>query len=104
MREYPPCLWSLLSQVYVDLPFACEESGDLSQPLHEGLLTMDQVSTMGQLLAGQATKPKEGETAFFKTVGMALFDLIAAQGHRPEGHGKRHRTKNPAVTGKEYTR
>lgn len=79
MREYPPCLWSLLSQVYVDLPFACEESGDLSQPLSEGLLTMDQVITMGQLLAGQATKPKEGETAFFKTVGMALFDLIAAQ-------------------------
>ena len=79
MREYPPCLWSLLSQVYVDLPFACEESGDLSQPLQEGLLTMEKVYTMGQLLAGQAPRPKEEETAFFKTVGMALFDLIAAQ-------------------------
>ena len=79
MREYPPCLWDLLSQVYVDLPFACEESGDLSQPLCEGLLTMEQVYTMGQLLAGKAPIPPKGETVFFKTVGMALFDLMAAQ-------------------------
>ena len=47
--------------------------------MQEGLLTMEKVYTMGQLLAGQAPRPKEGETAFFKTVGMALFDLIAAQ-------------------------
>ena len=43
MREIPDAIWDLVDKVYIELPYACEESGDLSQPLAEGRLTMDRV-------------------------------------------------------------
>lgn len=78
MKEIPNVIWELADKVYVELPYACEESGDLKTPLDEGLLTMDRVAYMHDLLKKEEEIP-EGRTTFFKSVGMGLFDICAAQ-------------------------
>lgn len=81
MREMPDAIWSLVDNVYTELPFACEESGDLSQPLESKILTMDRVKYMGDFLKdkNKGIVPKLGNTRFYKSVGMGVFDLLAAQ-------------------------
>ena len=81
MRELPDALWQVAQNVYTELPFACEESGDLSQPLMRGLLTPERVIYMGDHLA-QNIPPaalKEDEARCFKSVGVGLFDLVCAK-------------------------
>lgn len=81
MREIPDAVWQLVDNVYVELPYACEESGDLSQPLAAGLLTMDRVRYMDEYLAaGAVEEVSAGKTTFFKSVGMGLFDVCIANG------------------------
>lgn len=81
MRELPDAIWNLIDNVYTELPFACEESGDLSQPIDAGLLSIERVKYMGDFLRekrkGNVTEL--GETRFYKSVGMGIFDLMAAQ-------------------------
>ena len=81
MREFSDAIFSLVDKVYVDLPFACEESGDLVSPIEKGILTEDRVVTMSALLNSKedVTIKNENETQFFKSVGMGLFDLIIAK-------------------------
>lgn len=80
MREYPDALWKVVSTAYVDLLYACQESGELSQPLAQGLLRPEQVVPMGQLLEeGRDLAPSARSATFFKSVGMAAFDLVVAQ-------------------------
>jgi ornithine cyclodeaminase/alanine dehydrogenase-like protein (mu-crystallin family) len=79
MRELPDALWQVARTVYTELPFACEESGDLSQPLASGMLTKERIIYMGDHLARKAPPPAAGETVCFKSVGVGLFDLICAQ-------------------------
>ena len=80
MREIPDTIFELIDNVYTELEYACEESGDLSQPLEAGLLTMDRVKLMHNLLE-EGTAPDElaKKTTYFKSVGMGLFDLCIAQ-------------------------
>jgi ornithine cyclodeaminase/alanine dehydrogenase-like protein (mu-crystallin family) len=77
MREFPDKLYPLLNKVYTDTTFACEESGDLHYPLKNNLITSDQISTIGSIIA-KKTKILD-ETMFFKSVGMALLDLLVAK-------------------------
>ena len=80
MREIPDAIWDLVDRVYVELPYACEESGDLSQPLAEGRLKMDQVVLMSDFLAsGEPVEEAAKGTTYFKSVGMGLFDICIAQ-------------------------
>lgn len=80
MREIPDAIWDLVDKVYIELPYACEESGDLSQPLAEGRLTMDRVVLMDKFLASGADKDEIAKkTTYFKSVGMGLFDVCVAQ-------------------------
>jgi ornithine cyclodeaminase/alanine dehydrogenase-like protein (mu-crystallin family) len=77
MREIPDVIWDLVDNVYIELPYACEESGDLSQPLEEGRITEEKAVLMSDLLKEE---PKEIEgTTYFKSVGMGLFDVCVAQ-------------------------
>lgn len=78
MREIPDAVFELIDAVYVELEYACEESGDLSQPLAEGILTKDKVRYMHELIESE----KEADckkTTYFKSVGMGLFDVCVAQ-------------------------
>lgn len=80
MREIPNVIWDLVDNVYIELPYACEESGDLSQPLAEGRLTMDRVVLMDKFLASGADEDEIAKkTTYFKSVGMGLFDVCVAQ-------------------------
>lgn len=80
MREIPDVIWDLVDNVYIELPYACEESGDLSQPLAEGRLTMDRTVFMDQFLKSGADEEEIAKkTTYFKSVGMALFDVCVAQ-------------------------
>jgi len=78
MKELPDSLFEISPEVYVDLMYACEESGDLSSRIESGLLKEEQINCLDQVLAG-TVKPAGAETVIFKTVGMALVDMVAAE-------------------------
>ena len=77
MREIPDAVLDLVDNVYIELPYACEESGDLSQPLASGKLTKDRIKLMHEYLISGEKEIKEGQTTYFKSVGMGLFDLLS---------------------------
>lgn len=80
MREIPDAVWDLVDNVYIELPYACEESGDLSQPLAEGRLTGERIVLMNEFLAsGVSEEEITKKTTYFKSVGMGLFDVCIAQ-------------------------
>lgn len=80
MREYPDALFKIVDTVFVDTEHAVTESGDLIDPLKKRLLDRKKVVTLGKLLSGEIEKDAyRVQTTFFKCVGMALFDLLAAQ-------------------------
>ncbi len=80
MREIPDVIWELVDKVYIELPYACEESGDLSQPLLSGRITKDRTVLMNEFLAsGESKEEITKKTTYFKSVGMGLFDVCIAQ-------------------------
>jgi ornithine cyclodeaminase len=80
VREFPQALFNLIERVYVDTEHALEESGDVIVPLEKGWLRRDQVSTLGHsLIHGKSAARAKEETTFFKSVGMALFDVCASK-------------------------
>ena len=80
VREYPDALFSLVEKVWIDIDFAAEESGELMIPLQQGNLKEEQLETLGHFIrSGRAPERGAHGTTFFKTVGMALFDLTTAQ-------------------------
>ena len=79
-RELPPVAMANAQQVFVDTLYATEESGDLVIPLEQGWLQPDKVTAFSQWMV---EKPRlqqlQQEQTVFKSVGIALFDLIAAR-------------------------
>lgn len=55
----PGCSTDLVDNVYIELPYACEESGDLSQPLASGKLTKDRVKLMHEYLVSGKKRSKK---------------------------------------------
>lgn len=81
MQEIPEAIWEVVHTVYTELPYACEESGDLLKPLQAGIITKERVGYMGELLETlKDGKIKDlGETRFYKSVGMSIFDCLTAK-------------------------
>ena len=80
MRELPNAIWPLTDNIYTELPFALEESGDFSQPIADGLLKAEQVKYIGEWLSNNDRHPpKDNQTTVFKSVGMGLLDLCVGQ-------------------------
>ncbi len=78
MQEYPDSFFSFVDQVFIDTPHAKNESGDITSPLSKGLFNEDQVFTLGKLINNEIGL-SSCSTTFFKSVGMALFDLLTAE-------------------------
>jgi ornithine cyclodeaminase len=78
MQELPDGLFKNLDQIFVDTNHAKKESGDLSIRIKKGLIQENQIYTLGQLI-NKKVKIDEDKTTLFKSVGMALFDLIVAR-------------------------
>lgn len=81
MREILEAIWQATQEVFLELPFACQESGDLSQPLASGALKPEGLRYFGDYLLakGAGSPPALPHTRYFKSVGMAVFDAIAAR-------------------------
>jgi ornithine cyclodeaminase/alanine dehydrogenase-like protein (mu-crystallin family) len=79
MRELPNALLALVEEIYVDTPFAARESGDLKIPLEKGVLNEGKVRTLGSFINSIETIQCMAETSLFKSVGMALLDLVVAK-------------------------
>ena len=80
VREYPQAIFSRTAKVWVDTPHASEESGELGIPLAKGWIEASQIETLGALIdSGESADRGAYGATFFKSVGMALFDLQAAQ-------------------------
>jgi len=77
MREFPDEVMRELSQVFVDTLHSIVEAGDLLLPLQNGIITKKQVIPLSELISGKVSL--QGETRFFKSVGMAAFDLYGAR-------------------------
>lgn len=88
MREFPAALFKEAERVFVDTEHALEETGDLIIPLAEGWLERSRIQTLGRFLLDRKENSSlspaydqdvKKATTFFKSVGMALFDLMAGQ-------------------------
>ncbi len=78
MREFPETLFKLISKIFVDTDLAKQESGDLVIPLKNDWIQEKQIIPLGKLITGEETMYPSGQTTLFKSVGMALFDLLTA--------------------------
>lgn len=67
--------------IRLDTMYALEESGDLIQPMHEGWLSEGSMQPFCDLVAAgkEATSSLRNRQTLFKSVGIGLFDLIAAE-------------------------
>jgi ornithine cyclodeaminase len=80
MREFPKSLFKLLKRMYIDTDIAREESGDLITPVEKNWIKKEQVFSIGKLITGQIKdKPGKNGTSLFKSVGMALFDIVVSE-------------------------
>lgn len=77
MREFPDTFIGDLSQIFVDTPVALKETGDLAVPIEKGIIKEKDIFPLWDLIQGNIQL--SGETRFFKSVGMAAFDLYGAK-------------------------
>lgn len=77
MREFPNQFFGDLKQVFIDTPVALKETGDLLEPLNMGLIKEENIYPLWDLILENIQL--SGETRFFKSVGMAAFDLYGAK-------------------------
>jgi ornithine cyclodeaminase/alanine dehydrogenase-like protein (mu-crystallin family) len=78
MQELPDAVYRLAAHIVIDSEAAREEVGDVIAPLEKGLVTSDNVFTIGQLISRQRSIDVSRTTAY-KSVGMALYDLHVAR-------------------------
>ena len=81
MKEFPNAVIESADGVYVDSPFAAEESGDICQPLEQGRIAKEAILPFAPLVktpVALADAHGKSKTFFYKSTGMALFDLTAA--------------------------
>jgi ornithine cyclodeaminase len=71
-------LFRRIERIFVDTEHALDESGDVIIPVQEGWVPRDQVIPLSSLLYGKTDRPQQGETVLFKSVGMALFDVVVS--------------------------
>ncbi|OQY50477.1 MAG: hypothetical protein B6230_06240 [Desulfobacteraceae bacterium 4572_89] len=73
MKEFPDAVILNVDHVYVDTLFAAKESGDICIPLENKIIKPEKINSFADLVGTQI--PLKNKTCFFKSVGMALFDL-----------------------------
>ncbi len=78
--EIPPETVARARVVVDQVESALKEAGDLVRPLSAGLIRRDHIATeLGSALAGKAKGRRDpGEVTLFKSVGLAVQDLYAA--------------------------
>jgi ornithine cyclodeaminase len=77
MQELPDEIYHQAVQVFIDTPLAMQESGDLVRPIENGVLNDSRIFLLGELITGRV-QIEDQPVKVFKSVGMALFDLVMA--------------------------
>lgn len=77
MREYPEAVFKHCDKIFVDTKHAFSETGDLITPINKGWICKNDIKMFSTFI--QSTDKERYNTVLFKSVGMALFDLFAAQ-------------------------
>lgn len=77
MIEFPKSVTELSESIYIDTDHALQESGDIITPIKKGWITESKIKLFSDVIISDDFK--KPETVFFKSVGMALVDLFAAQ-------------------------
>jgi ornithine cyclodeaminase len=78
MQELPRPLYSLAQTVVIDSHAARHEVGDLIEPLRSGSIREGNIVHLSEVVVGKRLIDTIRITVF-KSVGMALYDLYAAQ-------------------------
>ncbi len=82
MKEFPDAVITTADKIYVDTLFAAKESGDICKPLEQGIVRKEDLQLFADLIKepepDKKTVMTSHQTVFFKSVGMALFDLAVA--------------------------
>jgi len=79
MREYPEAVFRNLSCLLIDTEHALQETGDVITPLAQGWISRKQIITFDKVVTGELQHTaNENKVTFFKSVGMALFDMVTA--------------------------
>lgn len=76
MREFPEALYTLVNEIWIDAEHGKQETGDLIYPQKQTLIESSKIRTVSNLI-GKCRHTKG--TRLYKTVGLATFDLFAAQ-------------------------
>lgn len=80
MRELPKALYDVLDDIYIDTELALDESGDLIIPVEKGWYKREDMKIFGQVYKSLSYDSLiETRTTLYKSVGMALFDLMTAE-------------------------
>ncbi len=80
MREIPKALYGVLDNLYMDTELAAKESGDLIVPVEEGWFDRERMEVFGKVYGSiKGSDLTRISTTLYKSVGMALFDLIVAE-------------------------
>jgi len=79
MREFPRALYNLVDKVIIDTEHGLKESGDLITPLNEGWIERANIIECGKFLTNKGNYGEEAKTRLFKSVGMALFDIVVGE-------------------------
>ncbi|MEJ7173759.1 ornithine cyclodeaminase family protein [Staphylococcus caprae] len=82
MQELPSESMMVANKIVVEsTEAAMEETGDLKVPQDEGVLTDDMLySELGDIVSGKkAGREDEKEVTLFKSVGLAIVDIVVAQ-------------------------
>ncbi len=79
MREYPRAIYNLVKNVFIDTEHGFEESGDMIIPLRDNWVEQDFFVKMGELIKNKERYETKRGTTFFKSVGMALFDITVSE-------------------------
>ncbi|KAL7714096.1 Ornithine cyclodeaminase [Entamoeba marina] len=86
MREFPDGLFENDIGVYVEMEYAMEETGDLIDPIASGKLKKENVKLFAEVIEKGA---EPHQTLFFKSVGMALYDVVVGNKLYNEGISKK---------------
>lgn len=78
MQEIPDYIFKQLVEVYVDTKTALKESGDLICAQEVGIKEENFITLEELILNSDKFVPKKKEFTTFKSVGMAIYDLVTA--------------------------
>ncbi|WP_455538056.1 ornithine cyclodeaminase family protein [Terrisporobacter sp.] len=79
-RELPNSVIQTADYIYTDTLFAIKECGDLGIPIKNNLIKKENIQTLGKIIhSTKLDDSRLNSTTVFKSVGIGLFDLCAAE-------------------------